>query len=314
MFFPTAGIECNPLVPFGAALCVSFFTSMGGISGAFLLLPFQMSVLGYVNPSVSATNQFYNILACPSGVWRYWREGRLLWPLALTVAVGTLPGVLLGALIRINWLPDPNKFKVFAGLVLLYVGGRMARTLWKSRNADSPNMRPKGAPGGAAPEKTGMSMGPDTLANHCRVLEWNTRSLSFTFQEKTHVVSTPQLALLSLVVGLVGGIYGIGGGAIMAPFLVSFFALPVYAVAGATLFATFLTSVAGVSFYSLLAPLYPGMSIAPDWRMGLLVGLGGMCGMYLGARCQKHVSATVLKCLLTAILLFTALRYLGQAF
>ena len=63
--------------------------------------------------------------------------------------------------------------------------------------------------------------------------------------------------LLSLIVGLVGGVYGIGGGAIMAPFLVSFFGLPVHAVAGASLFATFLTSVAGVGFYSLLAPLHP---------------------------------------------------------
>lgn len=290
---------------------------MGGISGAFLLLPFHMSVLGYVNPSVSATNQFFNILACPPGVWRYWREGRLIWPLALTVAAGTLPGVFLGALIRVNCLPDPDKFKIFAGLVLLYVGGRMARAVWKGRQAESPGMKLHGASGtsdAAVAGKDDRCAGPDALANYCRVLEWNTRSLSFAFQEKKHVVSTPKLALLSLVVGLIGGVYGIGGGAIMAPFLVSFFALPVYAVAGATLFATFLTSVAGVSFYSLLAPLYPGMAIAPDWRMGILVGLGGMCGMYLGARCQKHVPATVLKCLLAVILLFTALRYLGQAF
>ena len=34
---------------------------------------------------------------------------------------------------------------------------------------------------------------------------------------------------------------------------------------------------------------------APDWRLGLLLGLGGMAGMYLGARCQKHVPATALK-------------------
>ena len=120
--------------------------------------------------------------------------------------------------------------------------------------------------------------------------------------------------LLSLIVGLVGGVYGIGGGAIMAPCLVSFFGLPVHAVAGASLFATFLTSVAGVSFYSLLAPLYPGLAVAPDWRLGILLGLGGMAGMYLGARCQKHVPARVLKYLLAGILLFTAARYLGQAF
>lgn len=307
MYFPTAGIECSPLLPFGVALGISFFTSMGGISGAFLLLPFHMSVLGYVNPSVSATNQFFNVLACPPGVWRYWREGRLVWPLTLTVAAGTLPGVFLGALIRINWLPDPSDFKIFAGLVLLYVGGRMAITTWLARRDKTENMRP-----GAATDK--KSTCRQTAMGCCHVLEWNTRALVFVFQEKEHRVSTRQLALLSLIVGLVGGIYGIGGGAIMAPFLVSFFALPVYAVAGATLFATFLTSVAGVSFYFMLAPFYPDLAVAPDWRMGILVGLGGMCGMYLGARCQKYVPATALKCLLAAILLFTAIRYLGQGF
>ena len=66
-------------------------------------------------------------------------------------------------------------------------------------------------------------------------------------------------------------------------------------------------------FYSLLAPLHPGLAVAPDWRLGLLLGLGGMAGMYLGARCQKHVPATALKYLLAGILLFTAARYLGQA-
>lgn len=133
-------------------------------------------------------------------------------------------------------------------------------------------------------------------------------------QEREFAVSARGIALLSLSVGLVGGIYGIGGGAIMAPFLVSFFGLPIYAVAGASLFATFLTSVAGVSFYALLAPLFPDLAIAPDWRLGLLLGLGGMAGMYLGARCQKFVPAAGLKYLLAAILLFTAARYLSQAF
>jgi uncharacterized membrane protein YfcA len=48
---------------------------MVGISGAFLLLPFQMSVLGYVGPSVSATNLVFNLYAAPGVVWRYAHEG-----------------------------------------------------------------------------------------------------------------------------------------------------------------------------------------------------------------------------------------------
>jgi hypothetical protein len=41
---------------------------MAGISGAFLILPFQMSVLGFVTPSVSATNFLYNVVGTPGGI------------------------------------------------------------------------------------------------------------------------------------------------------------------------------------------------------------------------------------------------------
>ena len=59
--------------------------------------------------------------------------------------------------------------------------------------------------------------------------------------------------------GIIGGIYGIGGGAIIAPFLVAFFHLPVYAVAGAALMGTFVTFIAGVIVYQILASNYPGI-------------------------------------------------------
>jgi hypothetical protein len=62
-----------------------------GPSGAFLLLPFQMSVLGFVSPAVSPTNLIYNIVAIPGGVYRYIREERMVWPLAIATMLGTLP-------------------------------------------------------------------------------------------------------------------------------------------------------------------------------------------------------------------------------
>ena len=84
-------------------------------------------------------------------------------------------------------------------------------------------------------------------------------------------------------------------GAIIAPFFVSFFGLPIYTVAGAALMGTFVTSVAGVIFYQAIAPFYPKMSVALDWFLGLLSGIGGTCEMHLGARFQKVVLAKVIK-------------------
>lgn len=111
---------------------------MSGISGAFLLMPLQMSILGYTTPSASATNQLFNVIAIPSGVYRYVKEGRMVWPLAWAVTIGTLPGVILGAIIRVSYLLDPKNFKIFAGLVLAYIGIRMAKDLLKQRFRHSP--------------------------------------------------------------------------------------------------------------------------------------------------------------------------------
>ena len=141
MYFPVAGIEVHPLIPPVIAFIISFFTSMGGVSGAFLILPFQVSILGFNTPAVSATNQLYNIVAIPSGVYRYIKEGRMVWPLTWVVIIGTLPGVLIGAILRIQYLPDPRSFKMFAGLVLLYIGGRLLKDLLirKKENNNSPS-------------------------------------------------------------------------------------------------------------------------------------------------------------------------------
>ncbi len=318
MLFHVAGIEIAPWIPPVVAFVISFFTSMGGVSGAFLLLPFQMSFLGYTNPSVSATNQLFNIVAIPSGIYRYWREGRMVWPLAWIVVAGTLPGVFIGAFVRVAYLPDPRNFKLFAAGVLLYIGFRMIGDLLKKSGAGSNK---------ASSEKRFQELvtryrkqaSASRQDNRealpvIRITHFNRKRLGYTFYGEQFDIAFRGIFALSLIVGIVGGIYGIGGGAIIAPFLVTFFGLPVYTVAGAALMGTFVTSAAGVAFYQALALLYPNMSIAPDWLLGVLFGFGGMAGMYLGARCQKFVPAKVIKWMLAGVIVFTGLKYAAAFF
>ncbi len=310
MYFSTAGIEVAIWIPPLVAFVVSFFTSMGGISGAFLLLPFQMSVLGYTHPSVSATNQLFNIVAIPTGVYRYWQEGRMVWPLTWIVVAGTLPGVFIGAIVRVAWLPDPGLFKLFAAGVLLYIGIKLMRDLLKQpgRNNSKGNNKKRLQTLMKAWRSDGTTARPSTVTH------FNIRRLGFTFYGESYDVSFPGIFFLSFIVGIVGGIYGIGGGAIIAPFFVTFFGLPVYIVAGAALMGTFITSIAGVVFYQAIAPFYPHLSVAPDWLLGILFGIGGMAGMYLGARCQKFVPANAIKWMLTGIMILTAAKYVLEFF
>jgi len=298
MYFEVSGVQVSPAIPFLVAFIASFLSSMGGLSGAFILLPFQVSVLGFTSPAVSPTNLVYNIVAIPSGVYRYIKEGRMAWVLAGIIIAGTIPGVFMGAILRIKYLPDPKRFKFFVGCVLLYIGFRLVQNLIQGKDEKS-------------------IKNTDTTINQVhkkgiRTVTFSVARSTYRFLDEDYTFNTMGLFLLTFVVGIVGGVYGIGGGAIIAPFLVTFYGLPVYTIAGAALLGTLVTSIAGVFFYTIIAPYYAdaGLAVSPDWMLGILLGAGGFVGMYCGARLQKFMPARIIKGILAVLILFISVRYI----
>lgn len=317
MYFPVSGVEVFPLIPPLVAFAISSVTATAGVSGAFLLLPFQISVLGFTSPAVSPTNLIYNIIAIPGGLYRYIREGRMAWPLVMVVILATLPGVFAGALIRIKYLPDPRAFKFFVALVLLYLGVRLlyettGRYLKSKAQTKALEQKFRERRSEA---KTRLAAGLPVEA----VVQTKHASLSrieFEFWGESFSFSTLTVFTVALVVGIIGGIYGIGGGAILAPFYVSVLGLPVYTVAGAALAGTFLTSIAGVIFYHALAltPMAGQAAIAPDWTLGMLFGIGGLLGTYVGARLQKFLPDRLIRLILGVLVTCLAARYVVEYF
>ncbi len=295
--FPINGIEIQWWLPPLIAFVVAGLSSMAGVSGAFLLLPIQVSLLGIAGPVVSSTNMLYNIVAIPSGVYRYVREQRVVWSLVWAIILGILPGIVLGVIIRIKLMPDPATFKPFVGLVLLYIAGRLVANILRKKRADENNASGSQAAG-------------------VQSLGLNRRRFAFEFNGRTYHNSTVKILAVSFVVGIVGGAYGIGGGALLAPVLVTVFRFPIHSVAGTTLLTTFIASGVGIAAYTTLGALSgdSSMSVSPDWMLGGLFGVGGMVGMYVGARLQRTVPARLIKVILAAMVLFVALRYMAAIF
>lgn len=255
------------LLGLGAGALIALVTAPVGVSGAVFLLPVQLSVLNVPSPAVTPTNLLFNVVAAPGALARYRRAGHLNTPLARRMAAGTVPGVVIGALVRVFAVPGARIFHLLAAAVLLPLGAWLcARSL---RAAASATDEPAREPSGRA------------------------------------------IAALTLGVGVVGGIYGIGGGSLLGPFLVGR-GLPVATVAPAALASTFLTSIAGAATYALLALTGRG-DIAPDWPLGVACGLGGLLGGYFGARLQPRLPERTLRLLLGAVALGLAVLYLIQA-
>ncbi|SHE80262.1 hypothetical protein SAMN02745218_00828 [Desulfofundulus australicus DSM 11792] len=321
MHFPVSGVDVFPLIPPLVAFLVSSITASAGVSGAFLLLPFMVSVLGFTTPAVSPTNLIYNIVAIPGGLARYIREGRMAWPLTWVVIIATLPGVFVGAWIRIRYLPDPKAFKFFVGLVLLYLGvrllyettGRYLKSKEQTRNLEKKFRERVQQIKEESAGRIAAGLPPEAVVKTRSV---SLRKIEYDFWGETFSFSTPVVFTLALVVGLIGGIYGIGGGAIIAPFVVSVLGLPVYTVAGAALAGTFLTSIAGVIVYHLLSLTAAGAQagVSPDWLLGALFGAGGLLGTYFGAYLQKYLPERLIRGVLGSLVTFLAISYIMQFF
>ena len=125
------------------------------------------------------------------------------------------------------------------------------------------------------------------------------------------VIPGPALAALAVAVGCVGGIYGIGGGAILAPVLIGS-GQRATVVAPAALASTFVTSVAGVTTFTLLSLYHPG-AVAPDWSIGLALGAGGLAGGYTGALIQSRMPDVLIRRLVGILVIAIGAGYLWTA-
>jgi len=245
------------------AFVVAAVTTPAGVSGAVLLLPVQVSVLQVPDPALTPTNLLYNVLATPGALVRFARERRLRSPLTRALLVGTVPGVLLGALLRVEVLSGPDAFLFVVAAVLGPLGAWMAAGGTREREAEAPL--------------------PGVGVSAC-----------------------------AFVAGLIGGVYGIGGGSLLAP-LLAYLGFSLYAIAPAALTSTFVTSVVGVLAYQALELVKGDGTIAPEWVLGLSMGLGGICGSYLGARFQRRLPELALRRLLGVVCLALAVRYAVSA-
>src|SRR6266700_3111905 len=257
------GAGLTEVVALAAAFVIAVLATPAGVSGAVLLLPFQVSVLGTPSPAVTPTNLLYNVVATPGALYGYWRQHQTGGRLALMLIAGTLPGVIAGSIIRVELLPGPRVFDLVVAAVLVPLG------IWLALTRPS---RPQD---------------PDRPAR---------------------LIPVPVLVILAAAVGCVGGIYGIGGGSILAPILIGSGRHPAE-VAPAALAATFVTSVAGVITFSILS-IHQHGSVAPDWPTGIALGVGGLAGAYTGARMQARLPDTLIRRLVGVLVIAIGARYL----
>ena len=111
------------------------------------------------------------------------------------------------------------------------------------------------------------------------------------------------LVVVGLVAGVAGGMFGIGGGAIMVPAMVLLLAMDQKFATGTSIGAQILpVGLLGAFVYYREGNL--------NWKYSLLIALGLLFGTFVGAKIAQPISSATMKKLYGGFLLIIGARYL----
>jgi uncharacterized membrane protein YfcA len=110
----------------------------------------------------------------------------------------------------------------------------------------------------------------------------------------SEIMKLTTLILTGVVVGIGGSFTGLGGGFLMVPFLIMLGYTAQKAV-GTSFMAILILSVSALIAHNKLANV--------DYKVGAMLGIGGIVGAQIGARLVEHVSTANFKKIFALILL-----------
>ncbi len=116
--------------------------------------------------------------------------------------------------------------------------------------------------------------------------------------------SLPLLLGIGLLVGLVSGLFGIGGGSLFVPVMVILFRFPPHVATATSMFVIFLSSILGSGVHGAMGEI--------DWLLVLALAPGAWAGGKAGAWIATRMSGRSIMWLLRATLLVLAARLIWQ--
>lgn len=258
-------------------VAVGTYGTLVGLGGGFLVVPLLLFVYNLSPPAAAATSLVVVFLNSASGSAGYLRLKRVDLRAGVLLALGTIPGALIGPAIAIR-LPQRTFELVFATFLI-----SMAIFLLVRPEASAPR--------------------PNTTAS-----TWLRVRRTFTDSSGTeHPISfsMPLAVAISFGVGVIGSLLGIGGGVIHVPAMIYLMGFPVHVAMATSTFVLAITSLTAVLEYARRDFV--------QWPLAAALGIGVIIGAQLGAAVSHRIHARWLVRLLTLAMVGLGIRMLIDA-
>ena len=268
------------LFPLG--LAIGAFGTLIGAGGGFILVPILLIVYPNENTelitSISLAVVFFNAL---SGSVAYARMKRIDYKSGIIFAVATIPGAILGA-VSTAYVPR-YAFDIIFG-VLMVVAGVF---LWLSAKDDHMQAH----------------AGPASRANGMKPTRWIVRELVDADSARYHYAYNPVVGIvLSIFVGFVSSLLGVGGGFIHVPALSRLLNFPVHIATATSHFVLAVMALTGTLVHIANGAFEHGV------RRTAILAVGVVLGAQVGARLSNRVGGKWIIRGLALALVFVGIR------
>ncbi|MDP2660428.1 MAG: sulfite exporter TauE/SafE family protein [Dehalococcoidia bacterium] len=264
--------EFITLIVFG--LAVGAYGTLVGLGGGFVIVPVMLLVF-HTSPQEAAGTSlavvFFNSL---SGSLSYIRQKRVDFKSGIKFALAMVPGAIIGA--QVSTYLSSNIFSLIFGWLMLTVSILL---IWQPEARRVPTACTQEAQGKGRVTR--------------RLIDDAGTVFVYSFNEWTGIA-------ISLFVGFLSSILGIGGGIIHVPALIHLFSFPAHIATATSHFILVISTGVGAASHLLLGQVLIGPAIA--------MAIGAVIGAQLGAAISHRLHGVLIVRLLSLALLATGIR------
>ncbi|XPV74757.1 MAG: sulfite exporter TauE/SafE family protein [Desulfovibrio sp.] len=261
--------------------------------------------------SIRVSNQWLVGISAAISSYNYFRMGRLVLPLGLALAIGSVSGSYL-----VPWLSagkvSLKAYLGFFGFFVLFLGcylywettpsGQKGKAKAKAAaKAFEDSVRKQNIGETKKEEKEEASKGVEVVSFSLTKVVFTFYGVEFSFNPLIPVLGGFCIAALA-------SFLGVGGGFLLVPFLTSIAGLPMYLVAGTSALAVLVGMTTSVYTYMIVkdTPVF--------WPLIGVELAGIVVGSFIGPRTSKYIPERWLKLLFVVLAMYVGIRYITKGF
>jgi uncharacterized membrane protein YfcA len=258
---------------------VGLSLGLTGGGGAIFAVPLLVYWIG-VDPQTAVSISLVTVaVTALVGAIERWRYGQVELPTGLLFATAGMVAAPLGSWLG-TLIPPPVLLVAFAVLMLV-----IATRMWLKAHDTSERVSPSAVDAGSGPACRRDPEGKLRMTSRCATV----------------------LTAVGLSVGILSGLFGVGGGFLIVPALVTFASMGVPQAVGTSLLVMTLVGAAAVA-----SQIAAGRAIPPDIALGFVAGSipGLFAGSFVGRRVTGPLLTRIIAVAIVCVAIFVITKTL----